>query len=515
MAAVTAPVPPPADAGERERPDHEIAILGAGFAGIGLAIRLRQQGIEDFVVLERAADVGGTWRDNTYPGCQCDIPSHLYSFSFAPNPDWSRLFPTQPEIWEYLRDCAARFGVMGHVRFGCEVDGARWDGDAGLWRIETARGPLTARVLALGQGGLSEPALPPIPGIDRFEGTIFHSARWDHDHDLRGERVAVIGTGASAIQFIPYIQPLVDRLTLFQRTPPWVMPHPDRPVRAWERRLFSRLPFTQKLLRAGIYAFFESRVLPFTKRPDLMKMGERIALRHMRAQIPDDPELRRRLTPRYRMGCKRVLMSNTYYRALAQPNADVVTEPIAEIRERSIVTTGGAEHDVDTIVLATGFHVTDLPMAAWVRGRDGRTMAEVFAGSPQAYLGTTVAGFPNLFLLTGPNTGLGHNSIVYMLESQFNYVLGALRAMRARGADVLEVLPEAQQRFNAEIQRRMTGTVWTTGGCASWYIDRNGRNTTLWPGWTWEYRRRTRRFDPAPYRLERLPAAVPAALEAA
>jgi cation diffusion facilitator CzcD-associated flavoprotein CzcO len=284
------------------------------------------------------------------------------------------------------------------------------------------------------------------------------------------------------------------------------MPHPDRPVRRWEKRLFRRFPITQKLFRAGIYAFFESRVLPFTKKPDLMKAGERIALKHMRKQIPDDPELRAKLTPGYRMGCKRILMSNTYYKALAKPNADVVTDPIAEVREHSIVTADGTEHEVDTIIFGTGFYVSELPMTDWVRGRGGRTMADVFGGSPQGYLGTTVAGFPNLFLMTGPNTGLGHNSIVYILESQFAYILDALRVMRARGADVVEVSAEAQETFNVEVQKRMKGTVWTTGGCASWYIDRNGLNTTLWPGWTWDYRRRTRHFDTAKYTLAPTPA---------
>jgi cation diffusion facilitator CzcD-associated flavoprotein CzcO len=500
--ATIAPTPS-APAGAAETADHPIAILGTGFAGLGLAIRLKRAGINEFVVLERADDVGGTWRDNTYPGCQCDIPSHLYSFSFAPNPNWSRLFPIQPEIWDYLRDVAQRFDLMPHIRFGHEVQGATWDEDAALWRIETAQGPLTARFVVAGQGGLSDPAIPDLPGLERFQGPAFHSAQWDHDHELDGERVAVIGTGASSIQFIPYIQPKVGKLTLFQRTPPWVMPHPDRPIRDSEKRLFRRLPFTQKLFRAAIYAFFESRVVPFTKAPGLMKAGERIALRHMAQDVPDK-ELRRKLTPHYRMGCKRVLMSNTYYQALAQPNAEVVTDAIREVRERSIVTADGVEHEVDTIIFGTGFKVTDLPMADWVRGRDGRTLAEVFQGSPEGYLGTTVAGFPNLFLLTGPNTGLGHNSIVYVLESQFNYVLSALRTLKRRGAGVFDVKPEVQQRYNAELQEQLKGTVWNTGGCSSWYLDRNGRNTVLWPTWTWKYRLRTRRFDAESYRLERV-----------
>src|SRR3954449_7680385 len=321
---------------------HKIAVLGTGFAGLGIAIKLKEAGENDFVVLERASDVGGTWRDNSYPGCQCDIPSHLYSFSFAPNPNWSRLFPTQPEIWDYLRDCTDRYGIRPHIRFDHEVRGAEWDEDGAFWRIETSQGEITARFIVSGQGGLSEPQLPDIPGIEDFAGAMFHSARWDHDYDLRGKRAAVIGTGASSIQFIPKIQPEVGELTLFQRTPPWIMPHPDRPVRRFEKFLFKHFPITQKLFRAGIYAFFEARVLPFTKKPDLMKAGEAIALRHMKKQIPEDPELRRKLTPTSRRGCKRIVMPTPYSRAPAQPNAGVVPEPITEIRANAVVTADGA-----------------------------------------------------------------------------------------------------------------------------------------------------------------------------
>ena len=497
--ATTAPVPPQS-AGAAEAADFPIAILGTGFGGLGLAIRLKQAGMNDFVVLEKAGDVGGTWRDNTYPGCQCDIPSHLYSFSFAPNPNWTRLFPLQEEIESYLKDVARRFGVLEHIRFHHEVTGAAWDDDAGLWRIETSQGPLTAQVAVTAQGGLSEPAIPPIPGLESFEGTVFHSARWDHEHDLAGQRVAVIGTGASAVQFIPHIQPEAARLTLFQRTPPWILPHPDRELSERQQRLFRRVPAVMKLLRATIYAFFESRVIPFTRRPELMKAGEAQALRHLRKQVADR-ELRRKLTPHYRMGCKRILMSNTYYPALAAANAEVVTEPIGEVRPHAIVTADGVEREVDTIILGTGFRVTDFSMLGAIRGRDGRTMDEVFRGSPQGYLGTVVTGFPNLFLLTGPNTGLGHNSIVYMLESQFNYIVDGLRTLRARGAESFDVRPEVQEAYNAELQKQLEGTVWNTGGCASYYLDRNGLNTTLWPGWTWQYRRRTRRFDASSYRF--------------
>jgi cation diffusion facilitator CzcD-associated flavoprotein CzcO len=477
-----------------------VAIVGAGFAGLGAAIRLKQDGMDDFVVLERGDDVGGTWRDNTYPGCQCDIPSNLYSFSFAPNPNWSRTFPTQPEIWDYLRDCARRFGLYPHIRFDHEVLSATWDADAVRWRIETAHGELSADVLIGAPGGLSEPSLPQLPGLDRFEGPSFHTARWDHDFDLAGKRVAVVGTGASSIQVVPRIQPEVERLHVFQRTPPWIIPHPDRPVTARERGLFRRFPPSQRMLRGGIYWALEARGIGFAVDPRVLKVAERVALRHMRDQVPD-PELQRKLTPSYRMGCKRVLLSDEYYPALVEPNSELVTEAIAEVGPRSILTADGRERPVDAIVFGTGFRINDHPMFARIHGREGASLAEAWRGSPQAYLGTTVAGFPNLFLLVGPNTGLGHNSIVFIIESQLNYVFGALRAMREREAATLEVRPEVQEEYNAQLQRRSQGTVWTEGGCASWYLDANGRNTTLWPGFSWSFRRATRRFDPESYLL--------------
>jgi cation diffusion facilitator CzcD-associated flavoprotein CzcO len=479
---------------------HRTVIVGTGFSGLAMAIRLLKDGDRDFVLLERAHDIGGTWRDNTYPGCRCDVPSHLYSFSFAPNPDWSNTFSPQPEILDYLRDVARRFGVLPHIRFDTELEEAEWDEDE-VWRIETSDGPLTADVLVLGPGPLSDPLVPELPDLESFEGTTFHSARWDHDHDLDGERVAVIGTGASAIQFVPEIQPRVDTLHVFQRTPPWVVPHPNRELTRVERAIYRRLPLAQLGMRAGIYWARETFVVGFRRRR-VGKVMERMALRHLEEQVPD-PELRARLRPSYAMGCKRILPTDEWYPALTKPNVEVVTDAIAEVRPRSIVTADGAERDVDTIVFGTGFHVTDIPIADRVRGRDGRTLTEAWDGSPEAYKGTTVAGYPNLFFLVGPNTGLGHNSIVFMIESQVSYVADALRAMRRRGARTLEVRPEAQAAYNAELQAMTRGTVWVTGGCSSYYIDRKGRNSTIWPTFTWPFRRRTRAFDEAAYALGR------------
>jgi cation diffusion facilitator CzcD-associated flavoprotein CzcO len=475
------------------------AIVGSGFSGLGCAIRLKREGIDDFLILERASDLGGTWRDNSYPGCACDVPSHLYSFSFEPKPDWSRTFSTQPEIWEYLRHCSRKYGIEPHIRYDHPVTAAEWDNDSDVWCIETPRGSLSADFLVVGVGPLSDPKLPDVPGIDTFEGTMFHSARWDHDHDLAGERVAVVGTGASSIQIVPKIQPLVRKLHVLQRSAPWVVPQRDRRFSEVEQRVYRLFPPLQLAMRAAIYWLRELFVLGFMH-PREGGMSEKLARKHLERQV-SDPELRRKLTPSYRMGCKRILISDDYYPSLEQPNVELVTDGMREIRPRSIVTADGTEREVDTIIFGTGFHVTDMPVAEWVRGRDGRTMAELWQGSPRAYLGTTVAGFPNLFFLVGPNTGLGHNSIVFMIESQLNLLAECLEHMERSGAHVLEVRQEVQEAFNERIQGQLQGTVWNTGGCASWYLDRNGRNTTIWPGFTWPYRRQTRHFDPTDYTL--------------
>jgi cation diffusion facilitator CzcD-associated flavoprotein CzcO len=478
---------------------HRIAIIGSGFSGLGMAIRLKQDGEHDFVVLERAADIGGTWRDNTYPGCRCDVPSHLYSFSFAPNPEWSSTFSGQREIWDYLRGCAERYGIGPHIRLEHEVEGASWDEDEQLWRLETSQGPLTAEILVAGQGGLSDPSIPDLPGLERFGGAMFHSAQWDHDHELAGERVAVIGTGASAIQFVPEIQPRVGKLHVFQRTAPWVMPHRNRRLSRVERTLYRLFPPAQLAMRAAIYWARETFLIQFRHR-SIGRRVEGISLKHLHQHVKD-PELRRKLTPDYAIGCKRILPSNEWYPTLVKPNVEVVTDGIAEVRERSIVSSDGSEREIDTILFGTGFHVTDIPIGERVHGVGGRSLAEVWQGSAEAYKGTTVAGFPNLFLLVGPNTGLGHTSIVFIIESQLTYVVKALRTLRKRGARTLEVLPAAQASYNAKVQEMTKGTVWVAGGCESWYIDRNGRNSTLWPTFTWPFRQQLREFDEAAYAI--------------
>jgi cation diffusion facilitator CzcD-associated flavoprotein CzcO len=471
-----------------------VAIIGSGFAGLGMAIRLRERGERDFVVLERGHDVGGTWRDNTYPGAACDVQSHLYSFSFAPNPDWPRTYSGQPEIQAYLTGTADRFGVREHCVFGADVTGARWDDAARRWHVRTTAGEFRARVLISAAGALADPVYPDIPGLADFAGTVMHSARWDGDHDLTGERVAVIGTGASAIQVVPAIQPRVGSVAVYQRTPPWIVPRSDRPVPPAAQRLYRRLPVAQKLVRGALYATREMLVVGMAKRRRFLAPVGRLARTHLERQVRD-PQLRAALTPDYTIGCKRILISNDYYPAVSAPNAEVVTAGIAEVRSRSIVTRDGVERPTDTIVLATGFAVTDLPIAHRIAGRDGRTLAEVWDAGMVTNRGSTVAGFPNLFLLVGPNVGVGHTSMVYMIESQLAYVLDALQTMAEEGLAVLETTEAAQAAYRDLIAERSRGTVWLAGGCGSWYLDRHGHNTTLWPDFTFRFRQLTRRLD--------------------
>jgi cation diffusion facilitator CzcD-associated flavoprotein CzcO len=480
--------------------DVGTAIIGSGFSGLGMAIRFKQEGIDDFVVLERGDDVGGTWHYNTYPGCACDVPSHLYSFSFAPNPEWSETYSRQSEIRDYLRRLADDFGVREHVRLNCAVDGIEWDEERAGWTIATVHGPLRARVVVAGMGPLAEPKIPPLEGLDEFGGETFHSARWNHDFDLTGQRVAAVGTGASAIQFVPEIQKQAAQVHVIQRTAPWVMPHPNRAIRGWEKRLYKRFPLLQKLARGGVYAGRELFVLGFVKDPRVMKMAEKIARKHMQKQI-SDPELLEKVTPGYTIGCKRILPSNRWYRALSQPNVELLTGGVERVTRNSVVTGGGEEREVDAIIFGTGFQVTDMPVGKMVRGPGGKTLDDVWEGSPKAHLGTAMPGFPNLFVLLGPNTGLGHSSMVYMIESQVAYVLAALEYMDRHRADTVEVRAEVAERYNADIDERMQGTVWNTG-CASWYLDDTGRNATLWPDWTFAFRRRTAQFDPADFELE-------------
>ena len=480
-----------------------VAIVGAGFGGIGASVALDRAGVEH-VVLERADELGGTWRDNRYPGCRCDVPSHLYSFSFAPNSEWTETYSTQWEIQEYLRRTAKDFGVVDRTLFGHEVLDAAWDDEHRRWRITTSQGERTADFVVFANGPLAEPRYPDTPGLDTFEGDAFHSARWPDDVDLAGKRVAVVGTGASAIQIVPSLQPIAEHIVVFQRTAPWVVPHRNRRITGFERGVYRRFPAAQRFVRGYTYWLRELLFAPALLKNDKgLDRLERMIRRSVEKQVRD-PELLAKLLPDYRPGCKRLLPSNDWYPAIQQPNVDLVTEKILEIRPNAIVTVDGSEIPVDAIVLATGFHVTDNPVLGRVRGRDGRSLLEHWSGTGmRAYLGTTVPEFPNMFLLAGPNTGIGHTSLVYMIEAQLAYVADAITRMRARGVASFDVREDVAEHFNEEVQRKAAHTVWNTGGCASWYLDAEGRNTTLWPDQSYRFRRRTRRFDPRSYSFKR------------
>ncbi|GAB2851085.1 flavin-containing monooxygenase [Lentzea nigeriaca] len=446
----------------------DVLVIGAGPAGIGAAIRLRELGF-DAHVIEKAPALGGTWRDNVYPGCACDIPSALYSYSFAPR-RWSAAFSGQREILEYLRETAASHGVVPQC--DTEMLDAAWDGSR--WRVTTTSGVISARALVSATGPWHEPKIPLDASV--FQGEVFHSARW---RDFSGRRVAVVGTGASAVQFVPEIQPSVDQLYLFQRTAPWVLPKPS-----------------VKLPRSVVFGFLELFSFGF-RHPAVMKVVQRLGLLHLRRAVRD-PALRAALTPDFVLGCKRLLMSNTYYPALAQPNVSVVPHAVQGFTADGIIGADGVERKVDTIIFGTGFHFSDPPIASRVRV-DGVSLASAWRGSPQAYLGTSVHGFPNLFLLLGPNLGTGHSSAFTIIETQLRYIASALTTLRSRDWPVADVRPSVQAEFNSSVQKALQHTVYNAGGCTSYYLDANGRNSTMWPWSTVRMMRRIRTFDPADY----------------
>jgi cation diffusion facilitator CzcD-associated flavoprotein CzcO len=484
-------------------PVHSRAlIIGTGFSGIGMGIALQKQGV-DFLILEKADDVGGTWRDNTYPGCACDVPSHLYSFSFEPKATWSKLFSPQPEILEYLKGVTDKYGLRRYIRFGSLVDRAHWDDRESRWHVFTQCGQeYVAQFVISGAGALHIPRLPDIDGIDEFAGAAFHSAQWDHSVDLTGKRVAVIGTGASAIQIVPAIVDEVGELHVYQRTPPWVVPVPFTPLPIALRRAFATVPGLRLAVRSGIYWGLETVGYAMTKRPGLLRAIEVIGKWNIRRNVPDK-ELRRKLTPHYRAGCKRILYSgNNYYRAVANPKTTLITDRIARITRDAVVTDDGTEHPADVIVYATGFHVTDSYTYVDVKGPHGEDLVDRWnREGVVAHRGIAVADVPNLFFLLGPNTGLGHTSVVFMIESQIHYVAKAIAACDRLDAQALAPTRAAQDRFNKELQSKLAGSVWNTGGCSSWYLDEHGVNRTLWSGMTWQYWRATRSLKPAEYQF--------------
>ena len=479
-----------------------VAIIGAGFGGVGLGMTLKRAGIDSFTILEKADGIGGVWRDNTYPGAACDVPSHLYSFSFEPNPDWSRVYSPQPEILDYLERCIEKYGIGPNIRLGTEVTRAEFDEESGCWRIETGQGEtLEVDVLVSACGQLSRPALSRIPGADGFQGPIFHTARWNHEVDLDGKRVGVIGTGASTIQVVPAIAPRVGQLDVYQRSAPYVIPKKDRAYKLWERRLFRIFPPARLLQRFQQWLVFEIFISAFNQFRAVGRLGIRMHERHLDEQVKD-PDLKRQLSPDHVLGCKRVLISGDYYETLERPNVELVTQGVRELTKDGVVSEDGTERPADVIVLSTGFESTRFLAPMEIRGRGGAELNEAWREGANAYLGMTVAGFPNLFIMYGPNTNLGSGSIIFQLESQMRYILDAVRQLRRRGG-WLSVRPDVQRAFDSEIQQRLSTSVWQTG-CNNWYLDEHGRNTNNWPGFTLEYRRRTRRLDTADFETAQL-----------
>lgn len=480
----------------------DVLIVGAGFSGICMGIKLLEAGMRDFLVIEKSEEIGGTWWDNRYPGCACDVPSHLYSFSFDLNADWTRMFSSQPEIWKYMKSCVERYGLAPYIRLKTRFQEASWDEAAGRWSVTAGENlRISARVLVSGMGALHVPHYPEIAGVERFAGPSFHSATWEHDVDLTGKTVAVVGTGASAIQFVPQIAPKVGKLYLFQRTPAWIVPRRDFGFSEnWKKR-FHAMPGVMRAFRKFIFYGLEWRVMGFLGNKFVRGIGAGISRKHLEKSIPDE-KLREKLTPKYEFGCKRVLLSDDFYPAVRRENVEVVTEKIAEIREKSVVTQDGTERPIDVLIYGTGFHVTDQFIGMQLVGRAGLEIHEAWRAGMNAHLGVTVAGFPNFFMMLGPNTGLGHNSVVLMIEAQVRYVVQCLKLMSERKQPVMEVKVEAQKKFVSDLHRRLSGTVWKSGGCKSWYQDtQTGEITTIWPGSVISYRKTLRSVAASEYEL--------------
>ncbi len=482
-----------------------IAVVGGGFGGVGAAVMLRREGYEDITVFEKGERVGGVWQHNTYPGAACDIPSHLYEYSFAPN-RWSRRYAPQAEIQAYVEGVARRFGVLDRVRTGTEVRGASWDEERGRWLLETSAGPHEADLLVTACGQLSVPQTPPIPGLDAFEGPAFHTAEWRHDVDLAGKRVAVVGTGCSAIQVVPAIQPEVAQLDVYQRSPGWTLPKMDYEYSSRAQAVFKRFPALRRLDRASVFAFQEFAAAALTSKRWLLPVLRAVGRRQIDAAI-SDPELRRKVTPADEFGCKRIMLTDEWYPTLTEPNVELVAERIETVTPGEIRDASGVERPADAIVLATGFASHDFVAPMEIAGVGGRSLAEEWAEVARAYLGLSVPGFPNMFLLYGPNTNGGSGSVVNTLECGIGHVLAALREMERARANRIEIRREAAEGFDRELHAALAKTVWHSG-CTNWYVDENGNDPSNWP-WTWStYRRRTERLAPSAYELSRAEAPV-------
>jgi cation diffusion facilitator CzcD-associated flavoprotein CzcO len=480
---------------------RRVLIIGSGFGGLGLAIRLKRAGIESFTILEKATTLGGTWRDNTYPGAACDVPSMLYSFSFEPNTDWSRKWSGQAEIHAYMERCAEKNDLLRHIRFGVEVASARFDEKAGTWTVRTTTGEeLVADVLVSGVGQLHRPQTPSIPGLESFRGATFHSARWNHDVDLKGKRVGVIGNAASAVQFVPEIAKEVGHLTVFQRSANWMIARGDRPFHPWETWILKHVPGALRLYRGFLWGFAELLLYPVMRQKrTLAKLYTKWAMSNLETNVPD-PALRAKLTPDYPIGGKRILIHDDFFPALNLPNVELVTSPIARITENAVVTTDETVHEVDALIFATGFRTNPFLAPMKIEGARGRSLEVDWSHGARAYFGLTMTGYPNFFMLYGPNTNLGHNSIIFMLECQIAYVMDAIQWLIRDDLKSIDLRPEVMESFNEQLQRDLATTSWAAAP-DSWYKD-GGRITNNWPYSTFEYWRRTRALVHAEYSAE-------------
>jgi cation diffusion facilitator CzcD-associated flavoprotein CzcO len=481
---------------------YEQIIVGAGFAGLCMAIRLKEAGMNDFIILDRNAHIGGTWYDNCYPGAACDVESHLYSYSFEPNPDWSRQFSPQQEILRYMEYCAEKYLLTPHIKLNTNIKQSVYDEKNALWNVIADSGDtFTGKMLVTCSGGLSEPAFPDIKGLDSFKGKLFHSARWDKGYDLKDKNVAVIGTGASAIQIVPAIVSAVKHLDLFQRTAPWILPKKDKDISAFRRAMYKYFPITRRLYRTRLYWRNELMAIGFVVKPGIMKVAGKIVARHLNSSVKDET-LRKKLTPHFTLGCKRVLLSNEYYPALEKQNVSLVTDAIQQVNEKGILTKDGIQHDADVIILATGFQAAEGVLRYDVKGKGGIDLNETWREGAQAYLGTSIAGFPNMFIVVGPNTGLGHSSMILMIEAQVNYIMQALKTIKAKGAKSADVKKDVELKFNENLQIQLAKSVWQSGGCMSWYQTKSGKNVTLWPGFTFTFMNKTKHFETDKYEWE-------------
>ncbi|MFI5778779.1 flavin-containing monooxygenase [Nocardia sp. NPDC051570] len=486
---------------EQTEPQYpNVLIVGTGLAGVGMAIKLLEAGERNFVLLEKADGVGGTWRDNTYPGCACDVMSMMYSYSFAPNSGWSRMYAGQPEILDYIRRVVKEYEIEPYIRFQSEAVSYEFDSDSDRWIVRTAAGEeYRPRFVVAAHGALHNPNIPDFKGRERFTGPVFHSAQWDHSVDLTGKRVAVVGTGASSAQFVPEIAGTAAHVEVFQRNPHWVLPKPDRLVSDREQRLFKTVPGLMKIYRNIAFWSHEIPVLGFFN-PRLLVLGKLAAMRNLRKQVPD-PELRRKLVPSYTFGCKRILLSSDFYPALTRPDVSLVTESIEELTESGLRTADGTVHEADVIILGTGFSTDNRCATEHIVGRDGLTIQQAWSDGMQAYLGMSVAGFPNFFMIMGPNSGGGSQSILFVIESQVRYIVRCLSMMREQGHTRLEVRADTQRDFNHWLHGKLDKSVWNSGGCHSWFLDHTGRNRQSWPGTGASYWRAVRRPESDAFQL--------------